>query len=203
MLGYSVSKYLGKWSNTPLYGEKLIPLLDYMLNNDNVDSSKMSSAFYELTDKYQNTSELPLENIKEYIRENGYQYILDLLNPLEVDIKVVVYLLVLLHQLKGSEEGIKTVLNLFQLGSTPQDTQITQWYNTLPVGEENTFTIDSKVDASKAGENFFTNFSNFITNYVYPELTEFKIRYNVNAKLTQIPYTRLNIHYRSVGIMDT
>ena len=65
MLDYSVSHYLGSyWKDTPLYAEKLVPLLDYVLSNNYVFNEKMSQAFYELTDKYQNTAELPLENMK-------------------------------------------------------------------------------------------------------------------------------------------
>jgi len=204
LLNYSVARYLPEsWSNQPLYAEKLIPLLDYALNNDNKDSSKMSGAFYQLADKYQNTSELPLESLKEYIAENGYTYILDLLNPAEIDIKLVVWLLPLIHSLKGSSKGIQAVLAIFQSDVEPQDTEIIEWFNSLPVGEENTFSINSKVDVAKAGENFFNNFSNFIKQYVYPELREFKVRYRTDPTITYIPYTRINIVYRSIGDMTT
>ena len=45
-------------------------LKEYKIENKNLAS--------ELTNKYQNTAELPLENLKEFIREQGYGYILDL-----------------------------------------------------------------------------------------------------------------------------
>ena len=78
MLGYSVSYFLSQyWRNVPLYAEKIIPLLDTCLSNNFVYSDKVSGAFYELINKYQNTAELPLENLKEFIREQGYGYILD------------------------------------------------------------------------------------------------------------------------------
>lgn len=204
MLDYSVSYFLGDyWSNTPLYAEKLIPLLDYTLSNNFAEDSKMSSAFYELINKYQNTADLPIENIKEYIKENGYEYILNLLNPNEEDLKILVYLIVLIHQLKGSEVGIKTVLSLFQLNAVPEDTQIIQWYQTLPVAEENTFSIDSKVDISKAGDNFYSNFSNFIKNYVYPELLQLKIRYALQGGIIQIPYITTKVTYTANAVMST
>ena len=114
MLGYSVSYFLSQyWRNVPLYAEKLIPLLDTCLSNNFVYSDKVSGAFYELINKYQNTAELPLENLKEFIRENGYGYILDLMIQDEDNIKMLWYLLVLIHQLKGSREGLELVLSLF------------------------------------------------------------------------------------------
>lgn len=203
MLDYSTSYFLSKyWSEVPLYAEKIVPLLDYILSNNFAENDKMAGAFYELINKYQNTAELPMENIREYVKENGYGYILDLLNDSNGDLKILVYLLVLIHQLKGSKRGIQTVLSLFQLEAEPSDTQITEWYETLPVGPENTFTINSKVDVSKAGNNFFQNFDKFIRSYVYPELTELRVRYAIKAQQTFLPYIQYRVKYTSKGYLD-
>lgn len=204
MLGYSVSYFLGDyWNKVPLYAEKLVPLLDYLLTNNNVNSDKLSKSFYALMNKYQNTADLPQEDLEEYVRENGYGYIFDLLNPNSDNLKIIVYLLVLIHQLKGNIEGIKLVLSLFQLETEPEDTEIIQWYEELPVAEENTFKINSKANIAEAGDNFFTNFSTFIKNYVYPELRELRIRYEVNAIKIYKPYTKIKIKYTSVGNMGS
>ena len=203
MLDYSTSYFLSDyWANVPLYAEKIIPLLDYILSNNFSETEKLAGAFYELIDKYQNTAELPIENIKEYIKENGYGYILDLLNDSNGDLKILVYLLVLIHQLKGSKKGIQTVLSLFQLDAEPSDTQITEWYETLPVGVENTFTISSKVDVSKAGNKFFQNFAKFIKSYVYPELIELRVRYATKGQQTFLPYIQYRVKYVSKGYLD-
>jgi hypothetical protein len=203
VLGYSTSYFLGnKWSESPLYAEKIIPLLDTVLSNNYQYSDKMSSAFFELINKYQNTAELPTENIKEFIKENGQEYILNLLNPDDERIKILVYLMPLIRLFKGTKKGIQIVLSLFQLNEEPQDSVITDWYETLPVGVENTFSIDSGLDISGAGDNFFNNFSNFIKHYVYPELTLLKVRYSVNCNIVQEPYVTYNIHYSSNGTMQ-
>lgn len=202
MFDQSVSYYLSEyWANTPLYAEKIIPLLDYVLTNNFEESSKLSQAFYEIINKYTNTADLPTESLKELIRESGYGYLIDLLTNDDTSLKVLVYLLVLVHQLKGSKEGIQIVLNLFQLNANPDDTVITQWFESTPVGEENTFTIDSQIDISKASKDFFRHFNTFISNYVYPELASLKIKYTTEAIKTQIPLTRLKIKYISNGIM--
>lgn len=115
MLGYSVSYFLSQyWRNVPLYAEKLIPLLDTVLSGNFVFSDKVAGAFYELINKYQNTDLLPLENLKEFIREQGYGYVLDLMIQDEENVKLLWYLLILIHQLKGSKEGLELVLSLFQ-----------------------------------------------------------------------------------------
>lgn len=207
MLDYSISYFLPEqWAQEPLYAEKLIPLIDYLLSNNFVNSDQMASAFYELSNKYQNTSDLPTPNIEEYIKENGYGYIIDLLEPTEVDLKIVVYLLPLIHILKGSETGIKIVLSLFKLidtTSTTDTTIITKWYNELPVGEENTFSIDSELDVSKVSNNFYVNFSNFIKHYVYPELVALKVRYSLKADKINIPYIITNVTYTVEAEMST
>lgn len=196
MLDRSVSYFLSDyWRNTPLYAEKLIPLLDTCLSSNFVLSDKVANAFYELINKYQNTADLPLENLKEFIREQGYGYILDLVVQDEDNVKALWYILVLIHQLKGSKEGILLVLSLFDDDFDPSKTTLTQWYETIPVGRENTFTLETAIDISKLGEGFFKKFQTFIANYVYPELKALQVNYNVDGRITYRPYARIHINY--------
>ena len=118
ILGYSSAYFLPQyWGSTPLYGEKLIPLIDYILSTDYVQSEKLAEAFYTIENKYKNTGELPIENIKAIIEESGYKYVLDLLGTDEKSIRLLIYLLVLIHQLKGTGLGIEVVLNLLKRDS--------------------------------------------------------------------------------------
>jgi hypothetical protein len=58
ILGYSSSYFLPKyWANTPFYGEKLIPLLDYILSTDYVHTEQLATAFYNIESKYKNTAD--------------------------------------------------------------------------------------------------------------------------------------------------
>ena len=366
ILGYSSSYFLPEyWSSTPLYGEKIIPLIDYILSTDFVQTEKLASAFYTIENKYKNTGDLPIECIKEIIHESGYDYVLELLTDDDDSIKLLVYLLVLIHQLKGTQLGIEVVLNLLRrdkdpmvlsvvgephienrivydfsntdyiyyskfeldessfelvfpirtndfraeqciasapnhgiylginmdkklvlcLGSdhetwnivedkesnaslapntnyfikltydgfeydvkvstdnerftdyivvtSPQTTDIhasrsylgidrntypytkpfegsinlapfsidienvdiTQWFNTVPVGDENTFIIKAELDLGVVNTNFFENFANFISKYVYPTLRAFDARLKLSSNLTFIPYVRQRVIY--------
>ena len=71
ILGYSTAYFLPQWwsENSGLWGEKLIPLWDWFLSNDNPEKDKMSGAFYQIVNKYINTQELPLEGLTKYIEE--------------------------------------------------------------------------------------------------------------------------------------
>lgn len=204
MLDYSVSHYLGSyWRTTPLYVEKIVPLLDYCLSNNYTFNTKMSQAFYELIDKYQNTANLPVENMKAFITEQGYGYIADLFEDRPSNLKLVIYLLALIHELKGTEAGVRLVLQLFQLDTEPSDTKLVQWFEETPVAEENTFTMSTKLDVSKAGSSFFEHFGNFIKNYVYPELKALNVRYSMTAKRQHVPVTRVNVKYTAYGLLDS
>ena len=115
ILGYSSSYFLPEyWANTPLYGEKIVPLIDYILSTDFPESEKMATAFYNITNKYKNTSLLPIDKINAIIDESGYGYVRDLLGDNEESIRLLISLLVLIHQLKGSGMGIQVVLNLLK-----------------------------------------------------------------------------------------
>lgn len=118
ILGYSAAYFLPEyWSNTPFYGEKIIPLLDYVLSTDFEQADKLANAFYMMENKYKNTADLPLDAIKEIINESGYSYVLDLLGQDESSVRLLVYLLVLIHQLKGTQLGIEVVLNILKKSS--------------------------------------------------------------------------------------
>lgn len=115
ILGYSSAYFLPQyWANTPLYGEKIIPLLDYVLSTDYQHTSKLASAFYDIESKYRNTQDLPIDKIEAIIEESGYGYVRDLLGQDEESIRLLVYTLVLINELKGSKRGIELVLELLR-----------------------------------------------------------------------------------------
>lgn len=115
ILGYSTAYFLPQyWANTPLYGEKIIPLLDYVLSTDYQYTEKLASAFYDIESKYKNTADLPIDKIEAIIEESGYKYIRDLLGQDEESLRLLVYILVLINELKGSKKGVETVLNLLR-----------------------------------------------------------------------------------------
>ena len=115
ILGYSTSYFLPEyWANTPLYGEKIIPLLDYMLSMEYEDASSLAQAFYTIENKYKNQADIPLEVVEAIIDENGYSYVKDLLANNEESIRLLLALMVLVHQLKGTKLGIIAVLNLLR-----------------------------------------------------------------------------------------
>ena len=115
ILGYSTSYFLPEyWANTPLYGEKIIPLLDYILSMDYENADSLAQAFYNIENKYKNQVDLPIEVVEAIIEENGYGYVKDLLGDSEESMRLLLSLMVLVHQLKGTKMGIMAVLNLLR-----------------------------------------------------------------------------------------
>lgn len=381
ILGYSTAYFLPQyWVNTPLYGEKILPLLDYILSTDYEKTELLASAFYNIESKYKNTADLPIECIEEIINESGYTYIRNLLGQDSDSLRVLVYLLVLIHELKGSKKGIEVVMELlrspedsltisyvgeptisaanevsnftvndyviysnfsavdkfsinfqirtgsifqreqciasamnygFYLGidegghlvlkvgqqssgqrawqeidgtttfvsakvlrpstnyyiilaydgneyslkvstdgekysyyltvasSTPlnivggyiyigvdrstskiqypfdgeislapftissENVILTQWFETYPMGEENTFELESELDVGLVSATFFKQFAKFVEKYVYPTLIAFKAKLTMKGKITFLPYTRQKVTYVASNIRDT
>jgi hypothetical protein len=161
ILGYSSAYFLPQyWSATPLYGEKLIPLLDYVLSTDYEKTELLATAFYNIESKYKNTADLPIECIEALIEECGYGYIRNLLGQDTDTLRVLVYLLVMIHQLKGSSEGIKAVLELLK---SPEDALILSYVGNpevSPTGVVSDFSVNDYVIYSNfsAPEKFNINF---------------------------------------------
>jgi hypothetical protein len=161
ILGYSTAYFLPQyWVNTPLYGEKIIPLLDYVLSTDYEKTAYLASAFYNIESKYKNTADLPIGCIEAIIEECGYKYIRDLLGQDEDSLRVLVYLLVMIHQLKGSKRGIETVLQMLKSPEDALTLSIVGNPYVSQINEVSEFTINDYVIY-----NNFTASGNFSINF--------------------------------------
>jgi hypothetical protein len=72
---------------------------------------------------------------------------------------------------------------------------LTQWFETTPVGPENTFTVESELDIGLVSAEFFTKFAKFVEKYVYPTLRAFKAKLTMKGKVTFLPYVRQRVTY--------
>lgn len=188
MLGHSVSYYLpAYWATTPLYAEKIIPLLDHLLSVNSPNADKLALAYYDIWNKYTSPEEMTDESIKGYVRDHGYGYILDLLTTTDDNLQNLLFLLPLIAYLKGSKPGLETVFSLLQAGGIPANTVIKVWHELDPMGEEDTFSIESNIDLASVDTSFFEKFDTFIQKYVYPTLTGLSVSYSVTGGFTLLP----------------
>lgn len=203
MLGHSVSYYLPKyWAQTPLYSEKIIPLLDHLLSVESPYADKLALAYFDIWNKYTSPEEMTSESIKSLIRELGYGYILDLLFTSEDNLEKILFLLPLIHYLKDTKKGLEVVFSLLQADDKPVKTKITVWHEANPVLEEDTFSVESDINLASVDANFFEKFDTFIRKYVYPSLTGLKVSYSVSGAHTLLPVVKTKIIANLNGKMD-
>lgn len=203
MLGHSVSYYLSReWAKTPLYAEKIIPLLNHMLSVDSPYADKLAYAYYDIWNKYTAPEEMTEESIRAYIRDHGYGYILDLLSLSSENLQNLLFLLPLIHYMKDSKIGLETVFSLMQSTDTTIGTNITAWHETNPVGPEDTFTIESDINLATVDASFFEKFDTFITKYVYPTLTGLTVSYSLSGVQTLLPVVTTMVTVNLNGAMD-
>ena len=203
MLGHSVSYYLPReWAKTPLYAEKVIPLLDNLLSVGSSEADKLALAYYDMWNKYKNPADLTEEALKEYINDMGYGYITDLLSLTTDSLQTLLFILPLIHYLKDSKTGVELVLSLLQLNSSELSTTVIPWYEENPVAEEDTFRIESNINLSSIGSDFFEKFDAFITKYVYPTLSGLYVSYTVSGGHTLLPVITTMITVDLNGTMD-
>lgn len=203
MLGHSVSYYLPRtWAQTPLYAEKIIPLLDHMLSVESPYADKLALAYYDIWNKYTAPEEMTSESIRAYIRDHGYGYILDLLYVSDTNLQNLLFLMPLIHYLKDTKKGLEIVFSLMQSSVGSIGTNITAWHETNPVGEEDTFTIESDINLATVDSSFFEKFDTFITKYVYPTLIGLTISYVLSGTQTLLPVITTMITVDLNGVMD-
>lgn len=203
MLGHSVSYYLPSfWATTPLYAEKIIPFLDNALSVSSPQADKLALAYYDIWNKYRNTQDMTDESIKEFIKDHGYKYILDLLSVSSDSLRILLFLLPMIHYLKGSKYGVELVFSLLQLNAVEINTDIEEWWQKFPMGEEDTFSITSDIDLSIIDSSFFKNFDTFIQKYVHPTLTSLNVSYTLSGGHTLLPVVTVFQTVQLRGNMD-
>ena len=80
---------------------------------------------------------------------------------------------------------------------------VTQWFEVVPVEEENTFTIEAELDIGLISTEFFKRFAKFVEKYVYPTLKAFKAKLMLKNKVTFLPYTRQKVTYVASNLHST
>ena len=115
--------------------------MDYILSSDYVHTDKLATAFYSIESKYKNTTDLPIDKIEAIIEESGYGYIRKLLGEDEDSIKLLVYLLVMIHELKGSKRGIEAVLSLLKASGSEMELSFMGNPSVNNMGEVSRFSV--------------------------------------------------------------
>ena len=64
---------------------------------DYTEADKLANAFYNLENKYKSTGNIPIDQIESIIEESGYGYVRELLANDEESLRLLVYLLFLIH----------------------------------------------------------------------------------------------------------
>lgn len=203
MLGHSVSYYLPSfWATTPLYAEKIIPFLDNALSVNSPQADKLALAYYDIWNKYRNPADMTDESIRAFIRDHGYEYILNLLSVSSETLRTLLFLFPMIHYLKGSKFGVELVFDLLQLNAIEINTDIEEWWQKFPIEEEDTFSITSDIDLSMIDSSFFENFDIFIQKYVHPTLTSLNVSYTLSGAHTVLPVVTVFHTVELKGIMD-
>lgn len=194
MLGHSVSYYLPQtWSQTPLYAEKIIPLLDHMLTVGSPEADKLALAYFDILNKYTNPEDMTDDSIKEYIKDHGYGYILDLLSETSDNLSALLFLLPIIHILKSTQAGLEAVLSLLQSSDKNNTMSVVPWFKADPMGPEDTFTIETDINLSTINPSFFDKFDIFVKKYVFPTLIGMSVSYSVSGGMTLLPVVQTSI----------
>ena len=186
MLGHSVTYYLPSfWATTPFYCEKLVPLLDTYLSVGSPHANKLALAYYDLWNKYTKPEDMQDDSIREYIKDLGYGYLLNLLNNSSKSLRELLMLLPIIAMLKDSRKGLELVFSLFKADEST--ISIKEWWEGDELGDEDTFEIDCAIDINNISDSFLQDFGVFIQKYVHPTLTCMKTMYTISGGFTLLP----------------
>lgn len=186
MLRHSVSYYLPTfWATTPLYAEKIIPLLDTYLSVASPAADKLALAYYDIWNKYTKTEDMTDESIRAFIHDTGFGYLLDLIDDSSESLRLMLFYLPVMAALKDSKQGIELLFLL--LKADLGDFAVHEWWESDVVDDEDTFTVDCLIDIANIGDNFLEAFGIFLQKYVHPTLTCMRLDYKIIGEYTLLP----------------
>lgn len=142
--------------------------IDYLIQSSSTAPETFEKIINHVENKYTDNLKITDENvIEELIKEDGYQYLLDVNVDFSTDEKIILFnYLKLIHFLKGSRIGLELVLQLLNY-----DARIMEWWEQNPKAPENTFDIYIELfDQSTLSKDDLKSLRDFTRNYVYPLL---------------------------------
>lgn len=173
-----VTEYIPKHlRNTDLY-VKIQELMLYV-----VESS--IEEFKDVKYKYKDNSQLSSEAVKNTILEQGFGYIVDVMNTVEgLEFNVMLSFMDVVNQLKGTRAGLELVLKLMGF-----DSIIAEWWEDPSVEKDKwSYEIIVIFNSSNVPNIFETveKVKEFSDNYVLGKISNIDIRFSA-AKFASIP----------------
>ena len=164
-------------ASAPLY-VKINSIIDFLVQ-------QQAQEFEDIRLKYTGPSEVRPEVIQNIIDEFGFEYITNLMGTISnYQFNTLLSFVSLLNLLKGSRQGLELVLILLGF-----DSVITEWWETSPPGEVETFDVLLLMNSSYVTDPTATvaAFRLFAQAYVFPILAS--VIYQFNFNLAQMNIT--------------
>lgn len=130
----------------------------------------------DMLDKYKDMESLSEDAIRNKIKEQGFEYLLDVFSLSLNELKVLGSYLPLIQSLKGSYSGIELVLML--MGAS--ELKITEWWEDPTNLEVLSYILSIEIVNKPVESKFISRLQRFSRQYVYPLLTQvlYSIRYD-------------------------
>lgn len=151
--------------NHPIYIE-LNDLIQQYLDQTDLD-------LVDIKNKYRNILTLNNDVVREIFKEFGYDYINEVMELSEDEIRAFLGYLAIIHLLKGHKRGLELVLQLIGI-----QTELVEWWEEDPPAEPASFKANFFIlDMSNVLPLTIDKLKEFIKNYVYPTLRSFQLVY--------------------------
>jgi len=164
-----VDKFLAEYKKDKELWIKVTAMMREIL----IDSvNELKDVKYKFTDP----SQLNNDVIKEILVEQGFKYIVSVMDTIVgFDFKTMVSFVDLINQLKGTRKGLELVLKLMGF-----DSIIVEWWEQVPKAEPWTYEIIIIVDNSYVPDIFSTlNYvKEFSDNYVIAKVGNIDVRFS-------------------------
>jgi hypothetical protein len=140
-------------------------IVDYLLTNKIL---YLDDTIYKFKDR----SRIQVDALQAFVTEQGYKYIVEVLNLTKDQLETLTEYLNLIHFLKGTRYGLELVLSLLGIIA-----EIKEWWEEETPTEAHTFTLDLDFNLGNIKRDSVARIASFCSHYVFPKLREIIINY--------------------------
>lgn len=145
------------------------------------EDQELKQMFIDTVNKYKDSESISIEAIKEKIAEQGYEYLTEIFNVTDENLRIMAAYLPMIQILKGTKPGLELIFTILNVGF-----EITEWWQDPTNLEILSYILFVELINQPVSTSVVPRLRKFSREYVYPLLTHITLA--ITYKLNKTPY---------------
>lgn len=164
--------------------QQALELFEFMCGDHELsleEDKDLKQMFLDVLNKYKDSEVISIEAIKEKIAEQGYEYLTEIFNVTDENLRILASYLPMIQIMKGTKSGLELIFTILNVGY-----EIKEWWEDPTNLEILSYILFLEVINQPVSTFIVPRLKKFSREYVYPLLTSISLA--IAYKLNKTPY---------------